>query len=156
VPLIIRLPRGEGRLARLTGIAQTGNLAATIVETCGWGELNGAERGASLLREVRGEVGASRTSAVTIASGQRAIRTPAWFLRESREPEELHSHTNGGLRHELFAKPDDRWEANEVASRCPEEAALLASELDRFEEAARSGRLAELAPPAELLCDVWR
>ena len=39
--------------------------------------------------------------------GQRTIRTPAWYLRSAGEPE-------------LFAKPDDRWEVNNVTCRCPE------------------------------------
>jgi hypothetical protein len=63
---------------------------------------------------------------------------------------------DGETRRELFAKPDDRWEANEVSSRCGEVSALLANELDRFEQAASTGRLAELAPLPELLLDCWR
>jgi hypothetical protein len=84
---------------------------------------------------------------VAVAPGQRAIRTPAWLLRESR--------ADGEVRHELFAKPDDRCEANEVSSRCGEIPALLAAELDRFEQAAAAGQLAELAPLPEILRDCW-
>ena len=42
-----------------------------------------------------------------------AIQTAAWkFLRSV--------HKNGVFTEMLFAKPDDRWEVNDVASRCPQ------------------------------------
>jgi arylsulfatase A-like enzyme len=148
VPLMIQLPQGAGRLARTRRIVQTSSVFATIAEACNWGELNETERAASLIRDVQGEENTVIGQiAVAIAPGQRAIRTPAWHLRES--------HEAGTARQELFAKPDDRWEANEVSSRCGDVAALLAAEADRFEQAARAGQLAALAPPAELLCDMW-
>ncbi len=148
VPLLIELPSGAGRLVRSQRLIQPRHLYATIVEACGWGELSAAERAASLLRDVNGEDNAFVNCAVAIAEGQRAIRTPAWQMRELRGPDEPH--------YELFAKPDDRWESNEVSSRCGDVVPLLAAELDRFEQAARSGQLAELAPPPEILLDSWR
>lgn len=148
VPLLVRLSGQEGRLVRTQRIVQTSSLYTTIIEACGWGELTDAERGTSLLRDARGEEASGRASAVAIAPGQRAIRTPAWQMRESNQESET--------RVELFAKPDDRWEANEVSSLCGEVSALLAAELDQFEQTARAGQLAELAPPPELLLDCWR
>ena len=50
-----------------------------------------------------------------------AIRTPAWYLRESNGREHPH--------HELYAKPGDRYEVNNVADRCPEIVAQLAEVL---------------------------
>jgi hypothetical protein len=41
--------------------------------------------------------------------GEAALRTPSWFFRSIRE-EDAH-------RRQLYAKPDDRHEANEVSSR---------------------------------------
>jgi len=87
-------------------------------------------------------------AAYAIGPAQRAIRTPAWFLRESQ--------SDGQPRYELFAKPDDRWEANEIASLCTGAVEVLAAELDRFAAAAESCQLAESPPLAELLCDTWR
>jgi hypothetical protein len=66
--------------------------------------------GQSLLPVADGEPVPLRQMAVATASGQRAIRTPAWLLRESQ--------ASGQTRRELFAKPDDRWEVNEISSRC--------------------------------------
>jgi sulfatase-like protein len=147
VPLLIRFPSDEHALARSTRIAQPHETFALVAESCGW-TMQAADRVSHLLSDVRGESFDASGAACAISRGQRAIRTPAWFLRESQ--------TTGGPRHELFAKPDDRYEANEVASRCGDVVELLAAELDRFESTARAGRLAEAAPLAELLCDVWR
>jgi arylsulfatase A-like enzyme len=159
VPLIVQLPRGEGRLMRTQRLIQTSDLFATLVEACGWGELTAAERAASLLRVAREESTSAREVVVAFAAGQRAIRTPAWLMRETREPSHPQplSHTGRGEKsYELFAKPDDRWEANEVSSRCGDVAELLAAQLDRIEQAARAGQLAELAPLPEILLDCWR
>jgi arylsulfatase A-like enzyme len=148
VPLLVRLPGGEGCLARTQRPVQSSHLYATIIEACGWGELTDAQRGMSLLRDARGEQPLDRGCAVAVAAGQRAIRTAAWQLRESNQ--------DGETKLELFAKPDDRWEANEVSSLCGEITAVLAGELDRFEQAARAGQLADLAPLPEVLQDCWR
>jgi hypothetical protein len=49
----------------------------------------------------------------------------------------------------LYSKPDDRWEANDVASLCPEIVQALGECLQKREH------LAEQALPAELLFQ-WR
>ena len=59
------------------------------------------------------------------ARGEGAIRTRAWMLR--RLPS---SETGGRCGVELYAKPDDRWEANEVADRCGDVADRLLAVLD--------------------------
>ena len=84
-----------------------------------------------------------------MAKGERAIRTPAWFLREV-------STSGDEQKVELFAKSDDRWEVNEVASRAAEVVDDLKAALNAFEQAAREGRLPELSPLAEALSDQWR
>lgn len=146
VPLLVRFPGGENAFARAQTIVQPEELYSLVAETCGWGQ--DVERPPSqLLRELRGEAPTSARAAYSIAAQQRAIRTPAWFLR--------HLQGEGGPNFELFAKPDDRWEANEVSSRGGDVVELLAAEFDRFQEAAASGQFTE-RPLAETLCDVWR
>jgi hypothetical protein len=86
--------------------------------------------------------------AVATARSERAIRSPAWFLRESQT-------ADGTPRRELFAKPDDRWEANEVSSRCVEEVEQLAAAGDKFERYA-AGETPSLSPLAEILTDTGR
>ena len=57
---------------------------------------------------------------------QMAISTPAWFLRVSVAGDEHkkhefvsdHQHFGNRFRLELFAKPDDYFEVNDVSNRC--------------------------------------
>ena len=139
VPLLVRFPGRAGGLMRSQAIVQPQSVFATIA---------GSPPGRDLSRLLAGEPLECGDCAVATAKDQRAIRTPAWFLRQSK--------CDGEMRSELFAKPDDRFELNEIALRCGEAAELLAARLDEFESAARAGGLAELPPLAELLADVWR
>jgi len=145
VPLLVQFPHGEHALTRSQQIIQPGEFFSFIAEACDW---RAGDSASKILREIRGEAMDSPSLACATGREQRAIRTPAWFLRESKQ--------DGEPRYELFAKPDDRWEANEVSSRCSDVVELLAAELDRFAAAARDGRLAESAPLAEVLNEMWR
>jgi hypothetical protein len=71
-------------------------------------------------------------------NGQRAIRTPAWHFRAGDEPE-------------LFAKPDDRWEVNNVACRCPEVVEGLQAALAQYELTLPAGRSRDLPPLSDVL-----
>jgi len=62
------------------------------------------------------------------AGDQYAIRTPAWYLRVSEAE-----------GHMLYAKPDDFWEANEVASRCGEVVQMLEQAYAEWVAAANAG-----------------
>ncbi len=89
-----------------------------------------------------------RDRAISIAAGQRAIRTAAWFLRESGSHEGPHDQERS---YQLFGKPDDRWEVNDVANRCPEIVKLLIAAMGEFEKAALPGGFEGLAKlPDEL------
>lgn len=147
VPLIIRLPRMAQRLTRVQRLVQPADLWATIVSACGWAEAPAGPSTRSIVG-TENAVPARRDVALIRGPHERAIRTPVWFLRESQSAD--------GPRHELFAKPDDRWEANEIASRCQRETAMLADELEALETALAAGKLADLPPLAESLRDVWR
>jgi arylsulfatase A-like enzyme len=63
-------------------------------------------------------------------SGERMIRTPAWMLRQLPPPISEPDEQPPTPTVELYAKPDDRWEANEIADRCPEVAERLLAVLD--------------------------
>ncbi len=147
VPLLVRLP-GERGPVRAQPLVQPGDLHATLTDWLGLTASCAPRLARSLLPLASGEAIAERGIAVCKHSGQRAIRTPAWLLRESQDAE-------GMLRRELFAKPDDRWEANEVSSRGGEVVELLAAAGDQFVQFA-AGNLAELSPLAEILTDVRR
>ncbi len=112
VPLLLRTPDRSGAALRSRALVQPADLSATLVDLVGI-HAPVEEFGASLLPVVRGERERVRDAVVLAGTGsERAIRTPAWYLRAVEPPE-------------LFVKPDDRWEANNVASRCGEVAEEL-------------------------------
>ena len=47
-----------------------------------------------------------------------ALRTEYWYLKQPKDDSKADQA-------ELYLKPDDHWEANDVADRCPEQLALL-------------------------------
>jgi hypothetical protein len=93
----------------------------------------------SLLPLARGQSGPRRDRlAIVGAEDRRAIRTPAWYLHTGDEPE-------------LFAKPGDRWEVNNVATRCRDVVEHLLEALARYESALAAGRALDLPPLDDVL-----
>ena len=133
---LMRWPEGEGRMVRSQALVRPADLPGTLLDVL---ELDrralAAGRATSLLPIVRGEAEALRDHVTMVGAGECAVRTPAWHLR----------HVDGGPV-ELYAKPSDRWEVNEVSKLCPEAAAGL----DELAVREADG-LAEDAPLAELL-----
>jgi arylsulfatase A-like enzyme len=111
VPCLVRFPGGEGALLRSQALVQPADLFATIADAAGW-STHEVITNQSLLRLVRGEETNQRMMAVAAAARQQVIRTAAWQLRVVMSDE--------GDRLELFVKPDDRFEINDVASRAPD------------------------------------
>jgi hypothetical protein len=77
-------------------------------------------------------------------AGELAVRTPAWMLRlpaPGRPGTCQEGASEANATAELYVKPDDRWEANEIASRMPEVTSRLLAVL----EAARNGEPAGIA-----------
>lgn len=132
VPLLIRSPDCEA--ARVQRIVQPHQLFDVLADSTAALDRLSVPSGADI--------------AYSTGKGERAIRTAAWFLRQSDR--------GGSTSYELFAKPDDRWEANEVSSLCADVVALLAAELDRFSTQAASGNNEPPALLAPALCDIWR
>jgi hypothetical protein len=97
----------RGPLPRVPGFAQTADLGATLAH---WLAGGNAETGGgrSLVPFLDFQTECLRDAvAAQNPAGESLIRTPAWLMKQ-------------GEATELYAKPDDRWEANDVASRCPE------------------------------------
>ena len=139
VPGLLRFPQGEGALARTHVLVQSADLFATIADGAGWAA-DEAIRASSLLRIVRGEEGvrrdvvlaSSEMPQLAAAATQRMVRTAAWQLRIVKEE-------SIGDRYELYAKPDDRWEFNDVANRAEDVVRQLAA----LGEQPATGELAE-------------
>jgi len=148
VPLLVRLPDGAGALARTQRLVQPGDLFATLAE---WLHLPPAPESGfakSLLPIAYGEDLPPRELAVSTAPAHGAVRSPAWLLLTAIVDDEVYR--------KLFAKPDDRWEVNEVSSRCGDIAEQLAAAAEQFRQAAAAGTIASLAPLAEVLTDSRR
>jgi arylsulfatase A-like enzyme len=152
VPWIVRLPDGTGSLARTQALVQPPDMAATLLD---WHKIAVEPQrmsavSHSLLPIVRDEVETVRDRAIAVSNdGERGIRTPAWYLRtrigEPLAGDELPPTPGEPLRL-LYAMPDDRWEANDVSSRCPEVVESLEKASAEFAELSKTGRLAELSP----------
>jgi arylsulfatase A-like enzyme len=145
VPLVLRFPDGTaaGRLgaaARSQALVEPADLWATFLDR--WRiAAPPSPTGVSLLPLVREEPVATRDRLVVAGPGQeRAIRTPAWYLRKAEPPE-------------LYAKPDDLWDVNNVAVRCQEVVDCLLDAADQFEQAIYSGSVADLPPLGDVLVD---
>jgi arylsulfatase A-like enzyme len=127
VPCLLRFPGAPAPPARRTHLVQTRDLYATLLHAAGAGDFMSA--GYDLLSS---EAAAGREFVVcTGGNGEAVIRTPAWMLR--RAPREASDHRYAqpvvDPAVELYFKPDDRWEANEIASRAPDAAERLLAAL---------------------------
>ncbi len=91
---------------------------------------------------MRGEVDALADRVLLVSKHDRAIRTPAWHLRQPR---------TGAA--ELYAKPSDRWEVNEVSKILPDIVAGLQQALDELESAGPTTPLSPLADPLTIEFD---
>lgn len=148
VPLFLRFPQQAHALTRLQTILQPADIYALLVRHGGW-QVAGEEAALPcLILDELEQVKVRPRAACAQAVGQRAIRTPAWFLREVLGEE--------GPRRELFVKPDDRWEVNEVSSRCHDVVEELVRTLDERETLAQTSQVVYSLDLPHLLWGVWR
>ncbi|MEN6407712.1 MAG: sulfatase-like hydrolase/transferase [Thermoguttaceae bacterium] len=138
VPWLLRLPDQRGRSMRSQSLVEPADLWATLLDY--WGvEPPTSPTAASVLPIADGRRDATRDRLCMVNdAGQRAICTPAWHLRLANPPE-------------LFVKPDDRWEVNDVASRCREVVECLEDALVQFEQTVPAGKIADLPPLGDVL-----
>jgi len=124
VPWLMRFPDGLGELARSQALVLPADLATTLAAWLGWPPERFPAQGHDLLGLVRWEAARVR-ECVLLASGGHdwAVRTPAWHLRvsDADEPRSV----------ELYAKPSDRYEVNDVADRASDVVAGLLDVLDK-------------------------
>lgn len=140
VPCLIRLPHDCQAGVRCQELVQPPDLGATFRDVLQLPPDGESRWGQSLLPLLDAEPPTWRDRAATSAPAAQALRAPAWLLVRRGE----------GQR-EVFVKPDDRWEANEVANRCPEVAEQLEHAWDEFQQAAQAAADATLPPVSDLL-----
>ncbi|MFZ5829516.1 MAG: sulfatase-like hydrolase/transferase [Planctomycetota bacterium] len=138
VPLLVRMPDGAAAALRSPSLVEPSDLWATLLEI--WNvAAPPVPTALSLLPELRESALLSRDRLCTTVPGrQRSIRTPAWYLREEK-------------RLELFAKPDDRFEVNDVSNRCLEVAECLRDATVEFEQTVQHGQAADLPALSDVL-----
>jgi arylsulfatase A-like enzyme len=111
IPWLVRLPDGAGRLGRGGELTTPLDLMPTLLDWLGDVASDIRLDGTSILPLVTHSRSAWRDSVVSVSQGgQRAIRTAEWCLRRDAPNNEPG---------ELYVRPDDRWEANDVAKLCP-------------------------------------
>jgi arylsulfatase A-like enzyme len=129
IPLIVRRPGGDSvPPPRCSELVQPLDLLPSLLS---WFEA-AAEPAAG--RNLLATDGASiqpvrEVAYASGAVGEIALRTHSWWMRQSGSRGK-DGDAAGSV--ELFSKPDDRWEANEIADRCPNEAANLLALAEEF------------------------
>jgi arylsulfatase A-like enzyme len=146
VPLLVRFPAEQIDGFRSQSLFQGGDLHATLAA---W--LGAADSASPLnvdLARVNEHPGLSfRQIAVCQAERETAIRTSYWYARTrlSADPQDESTFC------ELFAKPDDRWDANDVADRCPDICHDVAHVLNQLSQLDAKYDLSSINVPASLL-----
>ena len=127
VPCLLLSPQINEPIPRFQGLAQPMDLCATIADWMRVESRSGDSDGRSLLPVIDADLEDWRQWALAASASENALRTPAWAMR------------TGGQRAELFVKPDDRWECNEVADRCPDVLAEMHALQARLQQAVETG-----------------
>jgi arylsulfatase A-like enzyme len=143
-PLIVRMPNGQFGGGRSGALVQTVDLLPTVLSALGLPESDEAQ-GHDLLAVIRGDAVKVREYACLGMDGEEfAIRTPEWHFVLPAEDEER--------KPQLFRKPEDRWDQNDLIGENPEIAERLELALRRFMQAVESDKIA-LLPPLRLTHD---
>ncbi|MEX2310690.1 MAG: sulfatase-like hydrolase/transferase [Pirellulales bacterium] len=123
VPWLMRFPDSRGRLARSGQLASPLDLLPTLMEWIGGADHAPTKLdGLSVLPLIGSARPAWRESLIAVsAAGHRAIRTAEWSLRQDAAAQQ---------QPELYVRPDDRWEFNDVAKLCPEVLETLTRAMD--------------------------
>ncbi len=140
-PLIVRMPGGEQGGSRRQAIVQTVDLLPTILSALDLPP-NDQAHGHDLLPVIRGEQTKVRDYAcMGMDVEEFAIRTHHWHLTVPIEvdPDEPR-------RPELYRKPEDRWDQNDIATENPDVADHLELTLRRFVNAIRRDAIEDVPP----------
>jgi arylsulfatase A-like enzyme len=125
VPWLVRFPDATGQLGRSGQLTTHDDLAASLVDSI---EGSNVRALATAARQ------SWRDALIATGAAHRAIRTGDWCLRQNRcrRIDESAIPQDDALSPdvELFVRPDDRWEANNVAKLCPDVVDSLMGKLD--------------------------
>jgi len=151
VPWLWRLPGRQVALGRSQALVQPADCCETLADwwdlsdrTRANGDRLGIAAGRSVLPVLLEEGSTWRDRVLLTLEDQMALRTSSWYLRAMRTGADSLTDSAGRPPLELFVKPDDRWEQNEISNRCEAVAATLAQLADEYRRAVRTGEPAQL------------
>ena len=150
LPCLIRRSDGVGAMARDHALVQATDIAATLADWFGLGDSFKTAGQASSATQTQSLLPLTepmsalwpRDRVCSETGGERAIRTHAWFLRRPADG-----------KPELYRKPDDLWETNEIADRCANIVEQLLAALNEFQQAATEGDFSRLSALSEELTE---
>ena len=141
-PLIVRMPGGDARRRPSPGAGADGRPAADDPLGARPAARASAVHGHDLLPLIRGEQTKVRDYAcLGMDVEEFAIRTHLWHLIVPVEPDPDEPRPP-----ELYRKPEDRWDQNDVVAEHPEVAEHLELTLRRFVEAIGRDAIDDLPP----------
>lgn len=155
VPWLIRMPNKIGGATRSQALAQAADIGATLLDWTGAGLTRDHVGSQSQLPLVRGDTPITKQRAVSMVGSTRVLRTPSWMYHqvslEGESADDIEPTAGAAGSTQLFTKPDDRWEFNDVLDRCPEIVEQMSDELKQFCNHAQSGQLDKLPTLPESL-----
>ena len=148
-PLMLRLPEGRGAMSRSQALLCPEDIFAMLNECFVLREITGE----TLVAIAEGRLESLRDRLLIVSQQESAIFTPAWLMKVYKESADtVKAGVIDEFRLKLYSKPDDRWEANEIADRCPEVIHRLQAIHDELLETMRNDASAdELVPLDNLL-----
>lgn len=132
LPWLTKVGRGIEPRPRIAGFCHPSDLASTLLDWFGALPAGDDSWLPAVIAHESSRPFPARNVAVARGRGAaRMIRTPAWMLLSGEED----------TADRLYAKPDDRWEMNDVASLCPQQVEQLKELLATIESSCASGGL---------------
>ena len=154
VPLLIRQPGGKDGMLRHQGLVQSHDMGATLLDWFGCDQKLLPTTASCSQDSLRPADQAERDRVYSSFKRQRYLANLVWSasleLPATIQNEEPTDSLVANVECELFVKPDDRWEMNNVASRCQGIAQGMAQAAVNLEQAMQSGA-PELPPLADTL-----
>jgi arylsulfatase A-like enzyme len=145
VPWLIQFPDGQGGLERCGDLVSLLDLFPTLADWMRGCEVTSGQPfdGNSVTSFLQGGIASSRDALILGSSSANCgIRTPEWSFRFSRSGDV-------DIR-ELFVKPDDRWEANDIAALCPDVVEELTARLESALTEFQAGKAMGATGPLEV------
>ncbi|MFO7902500.1 MAG: sulfatase-like hydrolase/transferase [Planctomycetota bacterium] len=129
VPWILRWPQLAGATWRVHQMVQPPDLYTTLLKWFGMPSPAAAWGRALRPEDIKFSATPDQLIACARHDEQVAIRVPGWFMRRVGEQEV-----------ELFVKPDDRWECNEISDRCVQVVETITRTLNQFQAAVHANQ----------------